>query len=130
MYFIRTVVSLTPSWPGWFLADKLFLFLAGDVVPEPVRPDPGAVLVVVGVVWLATSEVAEADRGAVNPGELALVKEVCETNPGPGWSCQRIESVLLLLGLHGDQRASSPLTLSDGAQIVGWAGNNLHTDTA
>ena len=120
---------MIPSWPGWFLANILLLFLAGDVVPEPVRPDPGAVLVVVGVVWLTSSEVGEGDRGAVNPGELALVKEVCETNPGPGCSCQRIESVLLLLGLDGDQRASPPLALSDGAQIVGWPGNNLNTDT-
>ena len=90
---------MIPSWPGWFLANILLLFLAGDVVPEPVRPDPGAVLVVVGVVWLSSSEVCEGEGGAVNPGELALVKEVSETKPGPGRSCQSKERLLLCLGL-------------------------------
>ena len=41
-------------------------------------------LVVVGVVWLASSEVGEGEGGAVNPGELTLIKEVSQTNPGPG----------------------------------------------
>ena len=75
---------MTPSWPGRFLADILLLFLASDVVPQSVRSDPGAVLVVVGVVWLASSEVGEGEGGAVNPGELTLIKEVSQTNPGPG----------------------------------------------
>ena len=62
----------------------MLLFLAGDVVPQSVRSDPGAVLVVVGVVWLTGSEVREGEGGAVNPGELTLIKEVSQTNPGPG----------------------------------------------
>ena len=72
------------GWPGWFLTNILTLLLAGDVVPESVRPDPGAVLVVVGVVWLASSEVREGEGRAVNTGELTLIKEVSQTNPGPG----------------------------------------------
>ena len=75
----RILVSVVPSWPGWLLADILLLFLASDVVPETVRPDPDAVLVGVGVVWLSSSEVTEAHRGAVSPGKLALVKEVSQT---------------------------------------------------
>ena len=67
------LVSQIPSWPWWFLANILLLFLAGDVVPEPVGSDPGAVLVVVGVVWLASSEVREGEGRAVNPGELTLI---------------------------------------------------------
>ena len=75
---------MTPSWPGRFLADILLLFLASDVVPEAVRSDPDAVLVGVGVVWLASSEITEAHRGAVSPGKLALVQEVSQTEPGSG----------------------------------------------
>ena len=81
--FSRILVSVIPSWPGWFLADILLLFLAGDVVPETVRPDPGAVLVVVTVVWLSRLEVTEDHRGPVSPGKLSLVKEVRQTDPGP-----------------------------------------------
>jgi len=72
------------SWPGWFLADILLLLLAGNVVPETVRPDPGAVLVAIPIIWLSSFEVTEGDRGAVSPGKLSLVKEVRETDPGPG----------------------------------------------
>ena len=75
---------MIPSWPGWFLTDILLLFLAGDVVPETVGPDPGAVLVVVDIVWLSSSEVSEGHRGAVSPGKLSLVQEVGQTDPGPG----------------------------------------------
>ena len=82
--FIRILVRVIPSWPGWLLTDILLLLLAGDVVPEPVGPDPGAVLVAVTIVWLSSSEVGEGDRGPVSPGELSLVKEVRETDPGPG----------------------------------------------
>jgi len=69
---------------GWFLANILLLFLAGDVVPEPIWPDPGAVLVVVPVIRLAWPEVTEGEGGAVSPAKLSLVQEVSETNPGPG----------------------------------------------
>ena len=84
IFIIRILVSVTPSWPGWFLTDVLLLLLAGDVVPEPVGPDPGAVLVAVTIIWLSSFEVTEGDRGAVSPGKLSLVKEVRETDPGPG----------------------------------------------
>ena len=88
---------MIPSWTGWFLADILLLFLACDVVPETVRPDPGAVLVVVTIVGLSSSEVSEGHRGAVSPGKLSLIQEIRETEPGPCCSCESVESILLLL---------------------------------
>ena len=128
--FIRILVSLIPSRPGCFLTDELLLFLAGDVVPEPVRPDPDAVLVGVGVVGLARPEVTEGEGGAVSPAELSLVQEVCQTDPGPSCSSESVEIVLLLLGLHRGQTGSSPLTLQEGGEIVGWPGHHLHTDSS
>ena len=72
------------SRPGWFLANIPLLFLAGDIVPETVRSDPGAVLVAVPVIRLTWPEVTEGEGGAISPGKLSLVQEVSETNPGPG----------------------------------------------
>ena len=37
---------------------------------------------------------------------------------------------MLLLGLHGGQSSSSPLTVKDGGEIVSWPGHHLNTDTA
>ena len=77
-------------------------------------------LVVVGVVWLASSEVGEGEGGAVNPGELTLIKEVSQTNPSPCRFCQSGDDVLLLLGEDRGQETSSCLTVQDGLQIVSW----------
>jgi len=109
------------------LADKLLLSLASDVVPHTVGSDPGAVLVVVAVVRLPCPEVGEGDAGAIHPGEVPLVQEVSQSNPGPIRASEGIESILLLLGLHPGQGPSFPLALQDGGQIVG--GPRHHLDT-
>ena len=63
------------------LADIVFLFLAGDVVPFPIRPNPDAVLVVVVVVGFPLSPVLVGQLGFINPGKRSLVKEISQTNP-------------------------------------------------
>ena len=63
------------------LANIVFLFLAGDVVPFPIGPNPDAVLVVVVVVGFPLSPVLVGQVGFINPGERSLIKEVRQTNP-------------------------------------------------
>ena len=59
----------------------MLLFLAGDVIPLPTRPDPDAVLVAEQIVWFSAPPGGELDSGAIQP--LLPIKEVRQPNPSP-----------------------------------------------
>ena len=108
----------------------MLLILAGQVVPLPILSDPGAVLVVLVVVWFSVPPGFEVERGAVNPGKLFLIKEVCQPNPSPFSSCERVDFCQFLFGVDRGQVCVLISTVLEGLQEVCRLGDDLDTRRA
>merc|ERR1719309_1666261 len=94
------------------------LLLACDVIPKAIWSNPGAVLVVISVVWLVIPPVGKGDRCIVNPAESSFIKKVCKPYPGTSAPCKSINRILFSLRLNSCKSGSFSYASRDCSQIV------------
>merc|ERR1719483_1199029 len=119
--FRPSLISLAAGSLCRHLADVCLGLLAGDVIPLPVRSDPGTVLVIIPIVRLVVLPVSEAHTSSIHPGESSFIQEVSQSNPSSRRSSEGVDSVLLSLGLNGGESGSFCNTAGDCIQIACWA---------